>query len=64
VFVEFNPRPGIGLQQAVGPMFSKEDLDELLSHVTKSTISQMPFGVTYFNDYPERKTIHSKFVRQ
>ena len=64
LFVEFNPRPGIGLQQAVGPMFSKEDLEELLSHVINSTTSQIPLGVTYFKDYSERKTFHSKFVRQ
>lgn len=62
-FVEFNPRPGIGLQQAVGPMFSKEDLDELMSHVSKEAIWREPVGVSYFNDYPERKTFHSKFVR-
>lgn len=62
LFVEFNPRPGIGLQQAVGPMFSKEDLDELMVHISKSVLKQIPMGVTYFNDYPERKTLHDKFI--
>jgi len=62
LFVEFNPRPGIGLQQAVGPMFSKEDLDELMSHISKSALRQIPIGVTYFSDYPERKTLHDKFI--
>jgi len=64
LFVEFNPRPGIGLQQAVGPMFSKDDLDELMSRVSKATIWQRPMGETYFPDFPERKTFHYKFIRE
>ena len=64
LFIEFNPRPGIGFQQAIGPMFSKEDLDELMSHVSKAAKWQMPIGVTCFSDYPERMTYHSKFIRE
>lgn len=61
VLIEFNPRPGVGLQIAVGPMFSKEDLDELMSHVSKVKNEIVPLGVLYFTDRPDRKTVHLKF---
>lgn len=61
VLIEFNPRPGVGLQQAVGPMFSKEDLDQIMSHVSKVRAEYRPFGVLKFEDYPERRTVHTKF---
>ena len=61
VLIEFNPRPGVGLQQAVGPMFSKEDLDEIMKHVSRVKSEYRPFGVLRFKDFPERKTVLTKF---
>lgn len=61
ILVEFNPRPGVGLQQAVGPMFSKEDLDEIMKHVSKKKASFHRLGVIEFEDFPDRKTVHVKF---
>ena len=61
VLIEFNPRPGVGLQQAIGPMFSKDDLDEIMKHVSKVRNNYRPLGVLQFQDFPERKTVHSKF---
>lgn len=61
VLIEFNPRPGVGLQVAVGPMFSKEDLDELMSHVSKVKSEYVPLGVISFAEKPERKTVHLRF---
>lgn len=61
VLIEFNPRPGVGLQVAVGPMFSKEDLDELMEHVSKVKSEYVPLGVIQFTDRPDRKTVHLKF---
>lgn len=61
VLIEFNPRPGVGLQQAVGPMFSEEDLDEIMSHVSRVKAEYYPLGVIQFKDYPDRKTVHLKF---
>lgn len=61
VLIEFNPRPGVGLQQAVGPMFSLEDLDEIMQHVSKVKAAYRPLGVIHFKDFPDRKTVHLKF---
>lgn len=61
VLIEFNPRPGVGLQVAVGPMFSKEDLDELMSHVSKVKREYVPLGVIQFADRSDRHTVHLKF---
>lgn len=61
VLIEFNPRPGVGLQVAVGPMFSKEDLDELMEHVSKVKTEYVPLGLIQFKDRPDRKTVHLKF---
>ena len=61
VLIEFNPRPGVGLQQAVGPMFSKDDLDEIMEHVSKVKTNYHPYGILRFNDFPDRKTVHVKF---
>lgn len=61
VLIEFNPRPGVGLQQAVGPMFCKEDLDEIMSHVSKVNITYRPYGQIRFLDFPDRKTVMTKF---
>lgn len=61
ILIEFNPRPGVGLQQAVGPMFSRKDMDELMEHVSKVNANYHKLGVMSFNDYPDRKTVHLKF---
>ena len=61
VLIEFNPRPGVGLQQAVGPMFSREDLDELMSHVSRVQREYRALGVIRFDDYHDRKTVHLVF---
>lgn len=61
LLIEFNPRPGVGLQVAVGPMFSKEDLDELMEHVSKVKSEYVPLGLIQFADRPDRKTVHLKF---
>ena len=61
VLIEFNPRPGVGLQQAVGPMFSKEDLDEIMEHVSMVKAEYRPLGILQYPDYPGRKTVHLKF---
>ena len=61
ILIEFNPRPGVGLQQAIGPMFSKEELDEIMEHVSKVNYDYYPYGRLSYMDYPERKTIHTKF---
>lgn len=61
VLIEFNPRPGVGLQQAVGPMFTREELDEIMKHVSKVKAEYRPLGVLQFKDFPDRKTVHLKF---
>lgn len=61
VLIEFNPRPGIGFQSAIGPIFSKEELDEIMAHVSKHQTKYRPFSVIRFSDYPERRTVHTKF---
>lgn len=61
ILIEFNPRPGVGLQQAVGPMFSKEDLDEIMKHVSKVKVDRRKYSELQFKDFPDRKTVHLKF---
>jgi len=61
ILIEFNPRPGVGLQQAVGPMFSEDDLDEIMTHVSRCKTECVPLGVISFESYPHRKTVHLKF---
>lgn len=63
LFLEVNLRPGVGLQQAIGPMFSDEDLDELMEHVSKYTLECRPLGILRFKDLPGRTTVHYKFGR-
>lgn len=52
--IEYNLRPGVGLQQAVGPMFSKEDLDELMSRISKFKSRYKVVGQLKFKDKPSR----------
>lgn len=61
ILIEFNPRPGVGLQQAVGPMFCKKDLDEIMEHVSSLRTECAPLGIIQFKDFPDRKTVHLKF---
>jgi len=61
ILIEFNPRPGVGLQQAVGPMFNKEDLDEIMRNVSKVECDYYPYGKLSFKDFPERNTVHVRF---
>ena len=61
ILIEFNPRPGVGLQQAVGPMFSKEELDEIMKHVSNVKTDRRKLSVLQFKDFPDRKTVHLKF---
>ncbi len=61
LLIEFNPRPGVGLQQAVGPMFSLEDLDEIMRRVSQVQEDCRPLGVVRFPDRPEPMTAHLKF---
>lgn len=58
LLVEYNLRPGVGLQQAVGPMFCKSDLDELMRHVSKVSYCYKAFGEVRYKDQPDRKTVH------
>lgn len=52
--IEYNLRPGVGLQQAVGPMFSDEDLEELMNHVSKNKSCFKIVGQVKFEDKPRR----------
>lgn len=61
ILIEFNPRPGVGLQQAVGPMFNIKDLDEIMQHVSQVKYDYYPYGKLAFEDFPERKTVHVRF---
>jgi len=61
VLIEFNPRPGVGLQQAVGPMFSKEDLDELMERISKVNVDCVPLGIVSYPDKPGYRCPHNKF---
>lgn len=37
VLIEYNIRPGHGLQEGVGPLFTQEDMDEIMQGVSKRT---------------------------
>ena len=61
LLLEFNPRPGVGLQQAVGPMFSREELDEIMERVSKVKADYRPVGVITYPDRPKPLTAQMKF---
>lgn len=61
LLLEFNPRPGVGLQQAVGPMFSREELDEIMERVSKVKAYYRPVGVITYPDRPKPLTAQMKF---
>lgn len=60
LLLEFNPVPGIGLQQAVGPMFSKEDLDELMRMISRIKVEFSPLGIL---SYPDKPRYYSPTLR-
>lgn len=61
VMIEFNPRPGVGLQQAVGPMFCKDDLDELMGLISKVKVDREDLGIVSYPDKPGYRCPHYKF---
>lgn len=63
LLIEYNLRPGVGLQQAIGPMFSRDELDELMQHVSKYRIKNRSLGVISFKDLPKKPTVHFMFGR-
>lgn len=59
ILIEYNIRPGVGLQQGVGPMFSKEDLDEIMPNIMKF---KSGFEIKPFVDFPNKKDFKSNWV--
>lgn len=53
VLIEYNIRPGYGLQSGVGPMFSKEELDEIMPHVMNHRKSFIVKPYVHFNEKPD-----------
>ena len=53
VLIEYNIRPGYGIQSGTGPMFSEEELDELMPHVMKhrKTFAVKPY--VHFEEKPD-----------
>lgn len=52
VLVEFNVRPGHGLQQGTGPMFTDEEFDEIMKHASKLKQKYEVKGFLAFPDKP------------
>lgn len=61
ILIEYNLRPGVGLQQAVGPMFSKEDLDELMESVSKVKSEFKLTGHVKFNTKLKKESTITHF---
>lgn len=59
--IEYNLRPGIGLQQAVGPMFSKEELDELMESVSKVKYRYKVVGKVEYDGRLKKDSIIENF---
>lgn len=59
--IEYNLRPDPELQDCVGPMFSQEDLEELMSHVVKSKITTMHLCQIKYEDMPDRQSLYTKW---
>lgn len=53
VLIEYNIRPGYGLQTGIGPMFSKEELDEIMPHVIKNRKTFVVKPYVHFEDKPD-----------
>lgn len=50
VLIEFNIRSGLGLQLACGPFFDREDLEEIMEHVSKMNVQwSLQPSLTYPN---------------
>lgn len=60
VLIEYNIRPGVGIQQAVGPMFSKEDLEEIMPEIKKFNSG---FELLPYVDYPQKKGFKSNWKK-
>ena len=52
VLIEYNIRPGYGIQSGVGPMFSEEELDEIMPHVMNHRKTFVAKPYIYFNEKP------------
>ena len=52
VLIEYNIRPGYGIQSGVGPMFSEEELDEIMPHVMNHRKSFVAKPYIHFNEKP------------
>ena len=58
VIIEYNFQPGLGsCQLAHGPMFSKEDLDEIMERVSKGKIVKR---TKYVVDFPSKESFWTK----
>lgn len=59
LIIEYNFQPGLGTSQiANGPMFEKEDLDEIMEHIKMHTFTRLPKVSITFDD---KGQIHSIF---
>lgn len=59
--IEYNLRPDPELQDCVGPMFSIEELNELMEHVSKSQIVTHRMCEIRYNEMPDRHSYYTKY---
>ena len=53
VLIEFNTRPCVELKQiSSGPVFSKEDLDEIMPEIAKYKVGVKSMPIVYFKNNP------------
>lgn len=52
VMVEYNIRPGHGLQEGVGPFFTKDEMDEIMSHIKTRKEFYTIKGNIHYSDRP------------
>lgn len=53
VLIEYNIRPGYGLQTGIGPLFSEEELDEIMPHVMNHRKTFVVKPYVHFNEKPD-----------
>ncbi len=53
VLIEYNIRPGYGIQSGVGPMFSEEELDEIMPHVMNHRKTFVVKPYVHFSEKPD-----------
>ena len=53
VLIEYNIRPGYGIQSGTGPMFTEEELDELMPHVMKHRKTYVVKPYVHFEEKPD-----------